>query len=227
MFFTSDDRGPDLTPAIPEYLFLAYHCKHCGKSQKVFAIFLNPINVGNGECDAFKFGEFPPFGPPLPSRVLRLIQPDYELFLRGRRCENQGLGIGAFTYYRRVVVNQWTRLIDEILKVANTIGAPKEMTDFLSESKDQTQFSKAVKGVKEAIPPSLLIDGHNPLVLLHGALSQGVHNLPDEECLTLATSIRLVLVELVEKISQALKDEKELHEAVNRILKAKPNPKSS
>ncbi len=196
--------------------YLTYWCRNCKNYSKMFALAVNL--QANDLCNAYKFGELPPFGPPVPPRVLRLIQPDRELFLSGRRCETQGLGIGAFTYYRRVVENQWTRLVEEIMKVAKTIGAPQPMIDALSLSRDEQQFTKAIKGLKEAIPPSLLINGHNPLVLLHGALSQGVHNLPDVDCLSLATSIRIILVELAEKLGQALKDEKELTQALTRLL---------
>ena len=117
-----------------------------------------------------------------------------------------------------MVENQWERLIDEIIKVAKAINSPQSTIVALESAKSEQQFSKAVKALKDAIPPALLINGHNPLVLLHGALSQGVHNLPDEECLSLATSIRIVLVELAEKLGQALKDEKELSDAVTKLL---------
>ena len=42
--------------------------------------------------------------------------------------------------------------------------------------------------------------------MLHGALSLGVHDLSDEECLELAISVRTVLIELAEKLGQAMKD---------------------
>jgi hypothetical protein len=131
------------------------------------------------------------------------------------------MGIGALTYYRRVVENQWGRLIGEIIKVAKTIKAPANTISALEAAASEQQFSKGVREMKDAIPPVLLINGRNPLVLLHGALSQGVHNLPDEECLTLATSIRIVLFELAEKLGQALKDEKELTDAVARLLQTR------
>ena len=51
-----------------------------------------------GTVGALKFGEFPAFGPPVPPRVLSLIGPDKDLFLKGRRSEIQGLGVGAFAY---------------------------------------------------------------------------------------------------------------------------------
>jgi len=126
-----------------------------------------------------------------------------------------------------VVENQWSRLVGEIIKVAEAIKAEATALQTLEQAKSEQQFSKSVKDVKAAIPPALLINGHNPLVLLHGALSQGVHNLPDEDCLNLATSIRVVLVELAEKLGQALKDEKALTSAVGKLLQAQTKPKKA
>ena len=66
-------------------------------------------------------GEYdPPFGPPTPARVITLIGPDKEYYLKGRRAENQGMGIGAFSYYRRVVENQKNRIIDEVITIRLT-----------------------------------------------------------------------------------------------------------
>jgi hypothetical protein len=140
------------------------------------------------------------------------------MFLRGRRCENQGLGVGAFVYYRRVVENQKSRIISEILKVAERIGAPAEKLQSLRASITEVQFSVAMSSIRDAVPESLLINGHNPMTLLHSALSEGVHNLSDEECLEIASSIRVVLTELSERLSQALKDEAELKNALSKLM---------
>jgi uncharacterized small protein (DUF1192 family) len=167
---------------------------------------------------AIKLGEFPSFGPPIPSRVITLIGPDREIFIRGRRAENQGLGIGAFAYYRRVVENQKSRLITEIAKVAKRIGATSEELQRFEAAVNETQFSKAIEYIKSTIPQVLLINGHNPLTLLHSALSEGLHAGTDEDCLELATSIRVVLTELAERISLALKDEAELKQAISKLM---------
>ncbi len=71
---------------------------------------------------------------------------------------------------------------------------------------------------KDAIPESLLINGQNPILLLHGALSEGIHALSDEECLSIASSVRVVLVELSDRLSQSLKDEAELTRALAVIM---------
>jgi hypothetical protein len=70
------------------------------------------------------------------------------------------------------------------------------------------------------MPQILLINGHNPLTLLHSALSGGLHDQSDEECLALATSIRVIMTELAERLGQALKDEAELNAAVSQLLSA-------
>ena len=142
--------------------------------------------------------------------------------MKGRRCENQGLGIGAFAYYRRVVENQKNRILAEIIRVAQSISAPAETISALQGAQNEPQFSKAIDGVKSAIPQRLLIDGQNPLTLLHSALSKGLHYQSDEVCLELATDIRVVLAKLADLLRQALKDERELKEAVGRLRRLPP-----
>jgi hypothetical protein len=88
----------------------------------------------------------------------------------------------------------------------------------LEAARKETQFKKSMEMVKDAIPESLLISGHNPLTLLHTALSRGLHAQDDATCLALARDIRIVLTDLAEKISAALKEHAELTQALSRIL---------
>jgi hypothetical protein len=196
--------------------FLTYQCKNCGECEKTYSLRILVPNLT--EAIAVKMGEFPPFGPPTPARVISLIGPDIDIFLKGRRSENQGLGIGAFGYYRRVIEKQKSRIISEMGKVAARLGANKTVLDHFERAALETQFSRAVHDIKDAIPQSLLIDGQNPLTLLHTALSEGLHAQTDEECLELATDIRIVMTELADRISSALKDEAELKQSVSRLL---------
>lgn len=203
------------------FFYVTYRCYNCLKEEKTFSLAakMDSKHSDTGHC--YKFGELPNFGPPTPSRLIKLIGPDREEFLSGRRCENQGLGVGAFIYYRRVVENQKNRILEEIIKVSEKIGASPEKVTVLKEAVKETQFSTALKNAKDAIPESLLINGHSPLLLLHSALSEGVHALSDEQCLELASSVRIVLGELSERLSQALKDEAELSKALGTLMNYK------
>ena len=208
------------------FKFVTYTCRNCETTQKTFALAVYLPKDKGKIGRAMKLGEVPAFGPHVPSRVITLIGPDREMFLLGRRAENLGLGIGAFAYYRRVVENQKGRILSEIARVAKRLNASAEKLDLFEKALAETQFTKAIDIVKSAIPESLLIAGQNPLTLLYSPLSEGLHELSDEQCLELATSIRVVLTELADRISRALQDKKELDDAVARLL-SKENKEAS
>ena len=198
--------------------FLKYTCKDCEETSKTFCVISQPIDE-NGNGSAVKIGEFPELHLELPRSVEKLLGDDYDLFIRGLTCEKRGLGIGAFTYYRRVVEAQKNHLIAEILRVAEKLGAPSDVTDKLKAAQKEQRFARAVDAVKGAIPESLLVDSHNPLKLLHDALSVCVHAESDEQCLRIAHSIRLVLADLCERLKLALGEQDELRTAVSGLLK--------
>lgn len=202
-----------------EYFYLTYLCSNCQRVEKTFSLAakVDQDTKATGEC--YKFGELPTYGPPIPPKLMKLIGPDRDEFLKGRRCENQGLGVGAFIYYRRVVENQKNRILGEVIKVASKIGTSKTNIETLEKAIEETQFTKALDMAKGAIPESLLINGHSPIKLLHSALSEGVHALTDEQCLEMASSVRIVLGEFSERLAQALKDEVELTKALSSLMK--------
>lgn len=217
-FFAPTEQGQFVGKRQATDTFLNYVCRNCRKCPKTFALAAT-YDEENKAWKVFKYGEDPAFGPPTPSRAITLIGPDRDQFLKGRRCENQGLGVGAFVYYRRVVENQKNRIFDEIIRVSRHLGAEEVLIVELELAKKEIQFTKAVEAIKHALPQSLLVNGHNPLLLLHSALSAGVHELSDDQCLELAASARILLIEFAERMAQAMKDEAELNNAVTRLAK--------
>ncbi len=200
--------------------FLIYVCSNCRMRAKTYSIKAKVSDIDNsGTC--IKYGEIPVFGPQTSSKLIKLIGEDRDIFLKGRRCENQGLGVGAFGYYRRVVENQKDRILDRVIEVSKKLAAPEVHIRTLEAAKNETQFSKSLKSVKDAIPQTLMINGHNPLTLLHSALSDGLHDRTDEHCLEIASSVRVVLGELSEKLAQAMKDEAEVKHALSKLMNIK------
>ena len=218
-FRNTDDEKLELQERKESLFFLTYQCSNCQINSKIFSVFVFPEPGNKGKI--CKFGEIPFYGPQTPSKLITLIGPDREIFLKGRQCENQSLGIGAFIYYRRVVENQKNRILSKILEVIKKLNVPQEKIIKFENALKETQFTKAIDLVKNDFPDILLINGKNPLKLLHSALSEGVHSLTDEECLNLAQSIRIVLAELSERISIALKDELELINAISILERKK------
>jgi hypothetical protein len=221
--FVSDNRSQN---------FLRYSCRNCGTRMAIFAISIQVQTWPKGEADGSgvfnKLGQIPPFGPQTPPRLITLIGADREMFLQGRRAENRGMGIGTFAYYRRVVENQKNRIIAEIARVAKTLGSTPETDALFEAATKETRFHDSLAMVKDAIPQTLMISGQNPLILLHSALSKGLHDegMTDDRCLQLAQSIRTVLAELAERAAAALKSDKDIQTALSTLMSAQSIPKT-
>lgn len=192
--------------------YWVYRCRNCAVSSKTYAIRVT-ARVEH-ELEVFKYGETPRFGPPTPASVSKMLGDERDYYYRGQSAEAQGLGIAAFAYYRRVVDHRRVAIIDSILKVAEQNGESQELLGELKAARAETRFTEAVNKIKHAIPQSLMIAGENPLLLLHSALSDGLHDRSDSECLELAQHVRIVLSELIERAALALKEDKDLAAAV-------------
>lgn len=221
--FRSISQSPD-TSLEDVFSYVTFRCANCGVTKKVFSLSFRVVSLRDSSQSFFligrKLGESPAFGPRLPSKVISLIGPDRELFLQGSRCEARGMGVGAFAYYRRVVENQKSRIIKEIAKVAEQSQLSSDIQALFTKASLEGRFRQSVDMIKEVIPPSLFINGNNPLTLLHSALSSGLHDegMTDDRCLELAQSIRIVLVELAERLATALKTDQELTNALKTLL---------
>src|SRR5262249_44828737 len=204
-----------------DFLF-CFTCLKCLREVKTYAVRFTSVAQWEGHITLSyveKFGEWPPFAPRTSNKLSSLIGPARDLFMKGRRAESEGLGLGAFAYYRRLVEDQKARLLNEIIAVSRRLNASPETISQLERAKTETQFSRAVGSVKDAIPQSLSVKGIIPLTLLHGALSRGPHSKSDEECLRLAHSMRLILAEFADRCAQVTKDDKELTDALAVLLK--------
>jgi hypothetical protein len=136
--------GQHLTAAEYMFLYLTYRCSNYQKVEKTFSLAakIDIEREPHGKC--YKFGKLPAYGPPVSPKLVKLIGPDRDEFLKGRRCENQGLGVGAFIYYRRVVEKQKNRIIGETIKLTRKIAASEEKLEKLQNAIEETQFSKAL-----------------------------------------------------------------------------------
>jgi len=202
-----------------EHVYVEYLCQNCKENLKSFALVFTKIHDDKKTADIIKLGEYPFYGPHIPSKLISLIGPDRELFLKGLKCESQNFGIAAFSYYRRVVENQKNRLIDNIINALNSISIDNKAIELLNRAKDETQFKTSMDKLKPYFPKVLLIENTNPLVLLHKGLSVGIHNLSDRDCLEYAHSIRIVLIELADKLKAILNDKIELKESIKKLNK--------
>lgn len=171
----------------------------------------------------YKVGEYPTFGPRVPAEVSSLLGKHRDWFFKGRQCEGQGLGIASFAYYRRVVENIWEKLIDKAIEVAEAEHENEEVIKQLRAARGNNQFRQSYEDASKIIalklPLQLMINGSSPIALMHRLLSQGLHNLNDEECLEVAQSLRTILFSFAKKVATALEDKREIEDALRVVEK--------
>jgi len=112
-------------------------------------------------------------------------------------------------------------IIDRLEKVAKRLGASEETLKIFASAKAQDQFTSAIKEIKDALPSALFIAGHNPLTILYDVLSDGIHDLSDEECLAHARTVRTLLIALADRISEISKDDAKVVQAIGTFLTRK------
>lgn len=191
---------------------VAYRCRNCKSEGKDFA-----LSIDTHRQALLKLGEDPAFGQKIPRRVLNLFGEDKDVLLKGKQCENHGLGVGAFSYYRRLVEKQRNTLFDLIITVAEANAADAETLATLKMARAERQFDKSFDIVGESVPQSIKVDGQNPLTILYAALSEGIHGLTDEECLKRAQAARTVLELVVTKVDTALAEREEIRKALGQL----------
>ena len=220
-FKCTNDFSATLSPGTV-FEELDYQCKNCKDGERFSKRFCLAI-IGEGVDGAVqKIGEYPAYNPITSRKVYDLIGENHrELFLKGRRAELRGLGIGAFAYYRRIVDDQKDMIIDRLEKVAKRLGASEPALRVFASAKAQDQFTSAIKEIKDALPSALFIAGQNPLTILYDILSDGIHDLSDEECLTHARTVRTLLIALADRISEISKDDAKVVQAIGAFLNRK------
>jgi hypothetical protein len=91
----------------------------------------------------------------------------------------------------------------------------------LQKTKDTRVTQDKINLVKDLLPPILRPDGQNPLSVLHGVLSEGLHGMSDEECMDNAISIRNTLVYLVHQVTATKNTSKTFSDSMKSLLQKK------
>ena len=208
---------PDIHLGEPRtYKLIVYRCCNCRKATKAFAVLFERNK--EGDVEAMKLGEFPPFSSPISPQIKKLFtdKADLELYRSGVRAMDQGFGIGAAAYFRRIVESQWKLLVTKLRDAAEELGEG-DLSVF-NEAIDKNEFSDAVKTLNKHIPRQLLLpNGHNPLLLLYNLLSKQVHRRTDEEFMGQAQAIQTVLTAMLENIASSLKYLAEVRAAAKEL----------
>ena len=90
-------------------IHLNYICASCEKFNRIFS-----LRVGKNRQYIEKVGQFPPWSIKIEKNLKQLLKEYSEYYKKGKTCESQSYGIGAFAYYRRIVEGVIGELLESI-----------------------------------------------------------------------------------------------------------------
>jgi len=190
-----------------------YECVGCESFRVTFLI------TGATNKRVLKSGRSPPPEIQIPKELKTALGSEAPYFTKGRISEEQGFGIGAYAYYRRIVENNIGSLLEQIAKVLPP--GEKAYLDALEQVRQSHVADEKIKIVKDLLPATLRPAGQNPLALIHDVLSEGIHSKSDDECLDLAESLRLALTTLVHEVARHSQVQKDFTRALDSLQKSK------
>jgi hypothetical protein len=132
-------------------------------------------------------------------------------------CLANGYGIGAFAYFRRIVENNISELLDLLQEDAKATGAPPDILESISGLRKESPMKDKISIANKAVPSHLIVSGLNPLGRLYALLSDGVHGLSDEQCLEKAAVVKDCLRYLVSELATRKAHREQFVKAVGKL----------
>jgi hypothetical protein len=204
---------------------LSLHCDVCGK-ETTWLVLQDPSD-GTGQCKAgyvcglcgrqyttfylfndstkkivYKTGQHPEPSIAVSKRLQAGLKDSLQHYKRGLICFNQGYGIAAVAYFRRVVEERTNELIDVVVELALASGTAEAEVAKIIAAKSERTYEKKLEVASQMIPASLRPGGVNSLGRLHSLLSEALHSRPEDESVKVADELKFI----IEHVFSNLKD---------------------
>lgn len=185
--------------------WVAYGCNLCGREHlvvmyRVLATSQKPVRGApiprsiTVVTKVQKVGQHPPLTINIPRPLERNLGKDSAtLYKRSLVNRNEGYGLGAVTYIRRVVEDKTEDLIEVVAQLAEAHNIGEDVVEKIRAAKEErTTYDKKLQIASTVIPASLIVDGVNPLAVLFDLVSTGLHDLTEEQCIAIADKTKNV-----------------------------------
>jgi hypothetical protein len=135
-------------------------------------------------------------------------------YYKGNKSLNEGLAIGAFAYFRRIIEKELLHIAEFVQK-----GNPDKNDEINTLIREYNSSGKKAsilyEGIFKYLPTSLQGLGDNPIKKLYNKTSGGLHEFDEDKCMELSKSINTLLEFVIEK----LYEEREEVSNIKKILK--------
>lgn len=194
-----------------------YKCTACNDFDILFIVFVDMSNYS-----LMKLAQWPLWLPRIERELQKSLGKNLGNYKKGLYCEQEGYGIGAFAYYRRIVEDMIDDLLDDLYEMF-TAEEKEKYAENMRRAKDEHVTEKKIEIVKDILPAQLKPGGMNPLARLHSRLSEGIHNKQESECLEIATDIRISLNYLLRHLALRNKENSDYIASLKKLQKQTPS----
>jgi len=176
------------------FKLLSYQCFNCRDDHVFFLI----VELKNGSFT--KAGQFPRASVRIPDRVEKRLGASADFYRKALTSRNEGYGLAAVAYLRRVVEDKTNELIDVVADAAEAHSVPAGDVGKIRAAKNEKAYEDKLKIAAQAIPEVLKPHGANPFQAMYDVLSIGIHTQSEEDCLQIADDIREIFDYLFDRL---------------------------
>ena len=215
----NDPFGPEqLDTARGAIRTISYRCPDCKRHWVSFVIHWEQRLLG-GENAVQKCGQYPEIETMIDSDLEKSISTqDVSLLKKAIRARNFNFGLASVAYLRRVVENQIEPLIDRLLQEQKAGNA--RLKAKIEKAKKDRGFRKRLELVGGILPEYLKPQsGQNPFVHLYRLASEGLHNLPEDECIQIFDESIIVFSFVFRELRRHQDEVKSFAESLDKLVK--------
>jgi hypothetical protein len=210
--------GPEqITSARGALRTLSYLCPDC-KRHWVSCVVRWDQRL-EGEVNVIqKCGQYPEIETVIDPDLQKSIpKDDVVLLKKAITSRNFNNGLASVAYLRRVVENQIEPLIQRLLN--NSEGGSEELKTRIEKARTDRGFRGLLDLAGQVLPDYLKPGGTNPLVPLHKLASEGMHNLPEDECIQIFDESKEVFSFVFRELHRHQREVKAFEENLKKLQK--------
>lgn len=153
-----------------------------------------------------KTGQFPAQSVRVSSSIEKRLGASAPFYRKAVTSRNEGYGLAAVAYFRRVVEDKTNELIDVVADAAEAHSVLPLDVEKIRAAKNEVAYEDKLKIAAQAIPGVLKPNGANPFQAMYDILSVGIHTQSEEDRLQIADDTREIFDYLFDRLRTEITD---------------------
>jgi len=166
-----------------------------------------------------KVGQTIPWSVDIGKELEKDLGDDAHNYKKALMLLSQSYGIGACVYLRRIIENQINPILEILLEMRKQENADASEISRISEAIQRKDFTSKIETAAELLPESILVDGDNPVKLLHDQLSVNIHSLTDDEVIPIALQLKTAFEYVVVELNRRKRSKQKFIEGIKALRK--------